>query len=48
MAQVIEKKNNSTILSENEIIDINNNYYLSIPIEISLCSPGYVYIKFQN
>ncbi len=48
MAQVIEKKNKQTILSKNEIIDINRNYYYSIPIEISLCNPGYAYINFQN
>lgn len=48
MAQVIEKKNKQILLSKNEIIDINRNYYYSIPIEISLCNPGYAYINFQN
>ena len=34
---------NESSTNQNEMIDLNNNYYYSIPVIIEPCAGGYVY-----
>jgi len=35
-------------LTSNEMIDIENNYYISIPVYLDFCTMGYAYQSYNN